>query len=193
MKDLISFIKKFFSLLFKGNFKALFIEPTDDGFMQFFRYIFVGGASFVTDYALLHLITEVGVYYLISGVISFLAGLWVNYALSKLLVFQKKTSGAEKAKEMFVFAVVAVTGLAMTEGLMWVFTEKLNWYYMISKAVAAIIVLFWNFFAKKLLRYRKESLLTPKVRRPRRKKASRESTTFRIKHFVPMSLRSMKK
>ena len=43
----------------------------------------------------------------------------------------------------------------MTEGLMWVFTEKLNWYYMISKAVAAIIVLFWNFFAKKLLLYRK--------------------------------------
>ena len=38
---------------------------------------------------------------------------------------------------------------------MWLFTEKLNWYYMISKAVAAIIVLFWNFFAKKLLLYRK--------------------------------------
>ena len=155
MKDLINFIKKFFSLLFKGNFKALFIEPTDDGFMQFFRSIFVGGASFVADYVLLHLITEMGVYYLISGIISFLVGLWVNYALSKLLVFQKKTSGAEKAKEMIVFAVVAVTGLAMTEGLMWVFTEKLNWYYMISKAAAAIIVLFWNFFAKKLLLYRK--------------------------------------
>ncbi len=155
MKDLINFIKKFFSLLFKGNFKALFIEPTDDGFMQFFRYIFVGGASFLADYVLLHLITEAGVHYLISGTISFLAGLWVNYALSKLLVFQKKTDGAEKAKEMIVFAVVAVTGLAMTEGLMWLFTEKLSWYYMISKAAAAIIVLFWNFFAKKLLLYRK--------------------------------------
>lgn len=155
MKDLINFIKKFFSLLFKGNFKALFIEPTDDGFMQFFRYIFVGGASFLADYVLLHLITEAGVHYLISGTISFLAGLWVNYALSKLLVFQKKTEGAEKAKEMIVFAIVAITGLAMTEGLMWLFTEKLSWYYMISKSVAAIIVLFWNFFAKKLLLYRK--------------------------------------
>ena len=85
--------------------------------MQFFRYIFVGGASFLADYVLLHLITEAGVHYLISGTISFLVGL--------------------------------------TEGLMWLFTEKLNWYYMISKAVAAIIVLFWNFFAKKLLLYRK--------------------------------------
>lgn len=155
MNNLMDFIKKFFSLLLKGDFKALFIEPTEDGFMQFFRYIFVGGASFVADYALLHIITELGVYYLISGIISFIAGLWVNYALSKLLVFQKKTVGAEKIKEMIVFAVVAVTGLAITEGLMWVFTEKLLWYYMISKAVAAIIVLFWNFFAKKLLLYRK--------------------------------------
>ena len=155
MKDLINFIKKFFSLLFKGNFKALFIEPTDAGFMQFFRYIFVGGASFLADYVLFHQITEAGVHYLISGTISFLAGLWVNYALSKLLLFQKKTAGSEKAKEMIVFAVVSVTGLAMTEGLMWLFTETLSWYYMISKAVAAIIVLFWNFFAKKLLLYRK--------------------------------------
>lgn len=123
--------------------------------MQFFRYIFVGGASFVTDYVLLRIITEAGVYYLISGAISFVAGLAVNYALSKLLVFQNKTSGAEQAKEIFVFAVVAVTGLALTEGFMWFFTEKLLWHYMISKIAAAIIVLFWNFFAKKLLLYRK--------------------------------------
>lgn len=155
MKNLISFVKKFFSLLLKGDFKALFLAPTEDSFMQFFRYIFVGGASFVADYVLLHIITEVGVYYLVSGIISFIAGLCVNYALSKLLVFQKKTDGAEKLKEMVVFAVVAVTGLAITEGLMWVFTEKLFWHYMISKAVAAVIVLFWNFFAKKLLLYRK--------------------------------------
>ena len=63
---------------------------------------------------------------------------------------------AEKAKEFSVFAVIAVFGLILTEFLMWLFTEKLGWYYMISKAVAAIIVLFWNFFMKKILLYRKK-------------------------------------
>ncbi len=149
-------LKKFFELLKKGDFKGLFIEPTEDTFLQFFRYIFVGTASFFADYVLLHIITELGVYYLVSGVISFIAGLCVNYALSKWLVFSKKTSGKERAKEFTVFAIVAVFGLVITETLMWAFTEKLGWYYMISKAAAAVTVLFWNFFMKKLLLYRKK-------------------------------------
>ena len=149
-------LKKFFELLKKGDLKGLLLEPTEDSFLQFFRYIFVGGASFVTDYVLLHIITEAGIHYLISGIISFIAGLCVNYALSKLLVFSKKTTGAEKAKEFSVFAIIAVLGLGLTELLMWIFTEKLGWYYMISKAIAAIIVLFWNFFMKKILLYRKK-------------------------------------
>ena len=147
-------LKKFFELLKKGDLKGLLTEPTEDSFLQFFRYIFVGGASFVTDYVLLHIITEAGVHYLISGVVSFIAGLCVNYGLSKLLVFSNKASGKEKAKEFTVFAVIAVFGLAITEGLMWLFTEKLSWYYMLSKAVAAAIVLFWNFFMKKLLLFK---------------------------------------
>ena len=149
-------LKNFFELLKKGDIKGLLFEPTEDSFLQFFRYIFVGGASFVTDYVLLYVITEIGVNYLISGIVSFMAGLCVNYALTKLLVFSKKTTGAEKAKEFSVFAIIAVLGLGLTELLMWIFTEKLRWYYMISKAIAAIIVLFWNFFMKKILLYRKK-------------------------------------
>ena len=121
-------LKKFFELLKKGDLKGLLTEPTEDSFLQFFRYIFVGGASFITDYVLFHIITEAGIYYLVSGVISFIAGLCVNYALSKLLVFSKKTTGAEKAKEFSVFAIIAVLGLIITEILMWAFTEKLGWY-----------------------------------------------------------------
>ena len=147
-------MKHFFELLKKMDLRGLFIEKNDDGFIQFFRYIFVGGASFIADSALLHIITEMGLHYLISGVISFIFGLTVNYLLSKLLVFQNRTSGVERTKEIIVFSVVAVIGLGLTELLMWLFTEKLLWYYMISKAIAAIIVLFWNYYAKKLLLYR---------------------------------------
>ena len=149
-------LKLFFELLKKGDIKGLFINPTEDTFIQFFRYIFVGGAAFVTDYVLLHIITEAGIHYLVSGAISFIAGLCVNYALSKLLVFSNKATGKEKAKEFIVFAVIAVFGLFITEALMWIFTEKLGWYYMLSKAAAAIIVLFWNFFMKKILLFRKK-------------------------------------
>lgn len=146
-------MKEFFELLFKFNLKGIFVDKTENEFLRFFRYLFVGGASFITDYVILHIITEAGVYYLVSGVISFLAGLAVNYLLSKLLVWTEKQ---DMKKEIFVFTVVAVVGLGLTELLMWLFTEKLLWYYMLSKAVAAVLVLFWNYFMKKFLLYSKK-------------------------------------
>lgn len=148
-------MKKFFELLKKGDIKGLFFEKTENTFLQFFRYLFVGGTSFVADYVLLHIITEWGIHYLISGAFSFLFGVLVNYLMSKWLVFSEKTEGKERTKEVAVFFVVALAGLGWTELLMWIFTEKLRWYYMLSKAVAAVLVLFWNFFMKKILLYRK--------------------------------------
>lgn len=148
-------MNNFFDLLKKGDFRGLFLEKTEDTFLQFFRYLFVGGASFVADYVLLHILTEWGIYYLLSGAVSFLFGVLVNYLMSKWLVFSEKTEGKERTKEVVVFFVVALVGLFWTELLMWLFTEKLRWYYMVSKAVAAVLVLFWNFFMKKLLLYRK--------------------------------------
>lgn len=149
-------LEKFFELLKKGDIKGILLEPTEDSFLQFFRYIFVGGASFVTDWLLLHIITEAGVHYLVSGIISFIAGLCVNFALSKLFVFSKKADAKQAAKEFSVFAIIAVFGLFITEGLMWLFTEKAGFHYMLSKMAAAGIVLFWNFFMKKFLLYSKK-------------------------------------
>ena len=54
-------LKEFFELLKKGDLRGLLIAPTEDTFLQFFRYIFVGGASFVADFVLLHIITDLGV------------------------------------------------------------------------------------------------------------------------------------
>lgn len=87
---------------------------------------------------------------------SFIFGVLVNYLLSKWLVFSEKTSGAGRRKEIAVFFLVALAGLGWTELFMWLFTEKFGWYYMISKAASALLVLFWNFFMKKLLLYRKK-------------------------------------
>ena len=38
---------------------------------------------------------------------------------------------------------------------MWVFVDKLGIHLAIAKIIAAGIVLFWNFFMKKILLYRK--------------------------------------
>ena len=57
--------------------------------------------------------------------------------------------------EFILFIIISLIGLGLTEWLMWLFTDGLGLFYLASKAIAAVIVLLWNFFAKKLM-YRKK-------------------------------------
>ena len=54
---------------------------------QLFKFGIVGGIAFVIDYGLLYLLTEkIGIYYLISSLISFSVSVIFNYIASVLWV-----------------------------------------------------------------------------------------------------------
>ncbi len=79
----------------------------------------------------------------------------MNFMLSKALVFRGSDSGNSNEVEFLVYAVIGVIGLGLTEIIMYLFTEKLSVYFMISKVIAAVVVLIWNFAARKITLYRK--------------------------------------
>ncbi len=147
-------MKELFDYIFKLDFKNLFITKTNNTFIQFFRYIFVGGVAFLADGGSLFLITTIGVNYLISVIFAFVIGLAVNYGLSKLLVFEN--SSVNGKIEFLVYGIIGVIGLGFTEIIMYVLTEIAGLYFMVSKVIATIIVLVWNFVARKITLYRKK-------------------------------------
>lgn len=129
----------------------LFKGKTDNTLLQLFRYTFVGGFAFVVDFGLLYLLTEfANCHYLTSAAIAFIAGLVVNYILSKLWVFNK-SAYKNRVAEFLIFALIGVIGLGFTELLMWLFTDIIGIYYIISKVLTTALVYFWNFFARKLI------------------------------------------
>ena len=133
----------------KNVMHTLFKDQTERTLVQMFRYTFVGGAAFLVDFGSLFVFTDFfGVYYLISAAIAFILGLITNYALSISWVFNKRTFGNKKL-EFGVFALIGIVGLGLNEILIWFLTEDLQLYYLISKIIAAILILFWNFFARK--------------------------------------------
>lgn len=147
-------MKELFDYIFKLDFKSLFITKSSNTFIQFFRYIFVGGVAFLADGGSLFLITTIGVNYLISVIFAFVIGLAVNYGLSKLLVFEN--SSVNGKIEFLVYGIIGVIGLGFTEIIMYVLTEIVGLYFMVSKVIATIIVLVWNFVARKITLYRKK-------------------------------------
>lgn len=133
---------------------ALLYRPTENGLLQFCRYLIVGGSAFVVDALVLRVVERCGVHYLLAAAAGFLVGVTVNYLLSKVLAFAGMQARVSKEAELAIFLLISLMGLGLTELLMYLFTDKLGMHYMLSKAVAAVIVFLWNFFAKKVL-YRK--------------------------------------
>ena len=133
----------------------LFKKPTDNIFIQMFRYIFVGGTAFIVDFFFLYVFCDIcGIYYLISGVLSFIISVLVNYIMSTKWVFNQDNID-NKILEFNLFLAISTAGLIFTEILLWFFTDILGLYYLISKVIAAIIVMFWNFIARRFMFYGK--------------------------------------
>lgn len=133
----------------------LFKQRTDNIFIQLFRYIFVGGTAFVVDFFFLYFFSDIcGIYYLISAVLSFIISVLVNYIMSTKWVFNQGNI-ENKVLEFNLFILISTIGLGFTEILLYLFTDIFGIYYLISKIIAAIIVLFWNFIARRVMFYGK--------------------------------------
>lgn len=138
----------------KETVKTILTSETDKTRIQFFRYIFVGGAAFIVDFTSLYILTDFfGIFYLVSAAIAFILGLATNYFLSISWVFNRRTLD-NKTMEFGVFALIGIIGLGLNELFIWAFTAELGLYYLISKILAAIIILFWNFSARKITLFR---------------------------------------
>ena len=148
MHELIRLIKQ-------RKFKALFMEKNDDSFVQFFRYLFVGGLASVVDWTALWFFYDiVNIYKYVSIALAFACGLLVNYIFSSLFVFTDVETGS-RTSQFTIYLTTGLIGLGWTELFMLLFDEVLGIHYMVSKIITTAIVLLWNFGSKKILLYRK--------------------------------------
>ena len=138
----------------KRLISSMLFSETDNWFAQMFRYAIVGGMSFTVDYGLLYVFTEwFGFHYLLSATISFIAGLVVNYLISIRWVFGKSKLSS-RAAEFAVYGIIGVAGLLLNNLLLYIFTDHLHLHYMLSKLIAAAIVLAWNFLGRKIILFK---------------------------------------
>lgn len=125
---------------------------------QFLRYAVVGGLASVVDVAVFTIgVNVLGINHLISNTISFISGLTVNYLLSRSWVFNKKT---HNKTDFFLFSLIGVIGLLLSEILLFFLIDSRILYYLLAssndslvkpaaKVAVMVLVLFWNFFARK--------------------------------------------
>lgn len=137
-----------------NHIHSLFIKKTGRTSVQFIRYTLVGCMAFFVDSGALFMLTHfAGLHYLQSTTFAFIFGLTANYIMSKLWVFTD-SSAVGRHTEFIVFALIGVTGLLITDLLMYLLTDMAGIFYLISKLLTAGIVNIWNFAARKALLFR---------------------------------------
>ncbi|MBQ3122762.1 MAG: GtrA family protein [Firmicutes bacterium] len=155
-------LQEVMDILRTRKFAKLFVGDTENTFIQFFRYLFVGGLATVVDWGVSYLLFRFVFnenYAIAANSISFVAGLAVNYLISTFWIF-KNSAVESKLKEFLGFAAIGLVGLLMTMGITWLFelwlADKTSAFQILAKIVSTAAAFFWNFFARKILLFTKK-------------------------------------
>jgi len=135
------------------NIKEFIKKEPEKTFYQFLRYLVAGGTATLVDLSVLFVLYQfLHINHLIAAAVSYCCGILTNFTINVLFVFE---STGKIKKEFVIFASVGAIGLLWTELILWSLSDKLGIPVMLAKMVAVIFVLFWNFFMRKKLVFRK--------------------------------------
>lgn len=124
-------------------------EKTLHLLVQIFKFGIVGVVATLIDFIFLYLFKELGHFpILLSNTLSFTISVLYNYWASLTFVFDVDTKKS-KTKNFIIFIICSILGLLLNNMIVWITTEKIHIYYMISKVIATIFVMIFNFITRK--------------------------------------------
>lgn len=117
---------------------------------QIFRFIIVGGIATVIDFVFLYIFKEFFNFnVIISNTLSFIISVIYNYIASIKWVFDVNENKNNKI-QFILFIILSVIGLLINNVILYLLTDRLNIYYLISKIIATLFVMVFNFITRKM-------------------------------------------
>jgi putative flippase GtrA len=113
-----------------------------------FKFIVVGGFCACIEFITFNiLIKYTTIEYLVANVMSIVLAIIINYVLSRAFVFEK--SKHSKRNEFLSFILFSVLAIALNQLILWMFFEVIKLDIQLCKALAIVIVAFFNYLTKK--------------------------------------------
>lgn len=137
----------------KARVRTVLKGRTDRTIVQFIRYGMVAVVALAFDFGTYALLVRVAdTHPVVAATIGFTLGLFVNYLLSILWVFNQRARS--RRFEMAAFLAIGLIGLGLTDLFIWLMAIEWHFDELLSKLVATGIVFFWNFGARKVLLFK---------------------------------------
>ena len=144
-KDFSVKVVRFFLRLFRINNN----EKLEKLLVQIFRFSIVGVVATIIDFIFLYIFRDIfNLTLAVSNTLSFTISVIYNYFASLTFVFDVNKEKS-KFKNFIIFIVCSVIGLILNDFIVVIVTNKLKVYYLISKVIATIFVMVFNFITRK--------------------------------------------
>ena len=113
------------------------------------KFSIVGGIATIIDFAFLYIFKEfLNIDVIIANTLSFIISVTYNYIASVTWVFDVNKDKNKKI-QFILFVLLSIIGLIINNTILFILTDKLNIYYLISKIIATIFVMTFNFITRK--------------------------------------------
>jgi putative flippase GtrA len=110
-------------------------------------YLLVGAIATGVDWALFSiLVFEVGMHYLLAGIVSFIAATFAGYLSGLRLVF--RSGRHSRWVEISYVYLASIVGLALHMGVLAALVEWLHLHIFLAKIAASAVTFLWNFAAR---------------------------------------------
>lgn len=126
-------------------------------FAQIFKFLIVGGLSFIIDMSLYFVFTRyLNIIEMLATIMSFSISLIFNYLMSMKYVFVGKDD-LKKHHEFMIFVTLSVMGAALNWALFYFMFYIIHIPDLITKILVAGIVMVFNFITRKIFLEQKET------------------------------------
>ena len=116
---------------------------------KIFRFVVVGGIATIIDFVFLYIFKELFNFNLVlANTLAFIISVIYNYIASIKWVFDIDKNKNSKI-QFLLFITFSVIGLILNNIFIYLFTDIMGIYYLISKIIATLFVMIFNFVTRK--------------------------------------------
>lgn len=126
----------------------------------FIFFAFFGGIATLADWSIFYFThLRLGWHYIVSVTLSFVFGSLISFLGNKYLNFQDPSK--KVLQQYLLFVSLALVGLLITYGLLFIFIERFRLHPMIARVLSTAIMLFYNYFSQKHITFKQQMTHNP--------------------------------
>lgn len=116
-------------------------------FHRFLKFCAVGAVGAVLNLVVLYSLTELGVFYIISGLLGIEAGLLSNFFLNRSWTFKDRQGRGLRyvLTALYRDHAVRFVGIVLNIVILWILTSFFGLYYLLSQIIGIGVAMLWNY------------------------------------------------